>query len=54
MYDSKNLEPGWYWVRFTWGWEPAKWDGNDWYRAGYIRWWNAEVQEVGERLIHAV
>ncbi len=45
-----NPEPGWYWVRFDWGWEPARFDGEDWLRFGIERQWNDEVREVGERL----
>jgi hypothetical protein len=43
--------PGFYWVRFTWGWEPAQWTGTDWLRAGIEESWNDQVVEVGPELV---
>jgi len=56
MFDSKDLEPGYYWVRFcadSVDWEPAHWDGGYWYVCGMEERWG-DVTEVGERLTHGV
>lgn len=47
MLKPRNNEAGFYWVRFSWGWEPAGFDGDDWLRIGTERAWNDDVEEVG-------
>lgn len=44
-------EPGFYWVRFGWGWEPARWDGDAWYRTGIEHAWSDDVMEIGPSLV---
>jgi hypothetical protein len=45
------MKPGFYWVRFAWGWEPGQWDGEDWSRCGEHLRWNDDVIEVGPELV---
>jgi len=45
------MNPGFYWVRFIWGWEPCRWDGDDWLRFGIYQSWNEDVIEVGEEIL---
>lgn len=48
---TPDLKPGFYWVRFPWGWEPAQWSGADWLRTGIDENWNDQVIEVGPELV---
>lgn len=45
------MKAGFYWVRFSWGWEPARFDGQDWLRCGVEIIWNERVVEVGPELV---
>lgn len=45
-----KLKVGFYWVRFTFGWEPARWDGEEWLRCGIERSWNSDMIEVGDSI----
>ena len=46
---STTVKPGLYWVKFKWGWEPARFDGDEWLRFGIEKGgWNVDVVEVGE------
>lgn len=45
-------KPGFYWVRFSWGWEPARWDGDEWLRFGIEVGWNKDAFEIGEEIKH--
>lgn len=45
-----NRIPGYYWVQFTWGIEPARWDGSDWLRFGIEQIWNNDVVSIGEEI----
>ena len=49
----RDLDEGFYWVRFEWGWEPCEWTGFSWFRTGLEGDWNQDVLEVGNRLVHA-
>jgi hypothetical protein len=48
---SAEMKPGFYWARFSWGWEPARYDGDDWLRFGVDASWNEDVREVGPELV---
>lgn len=45
-----DTKPGYYWVCFTWGWEPARFDGDDWLRCGTRMRWNEDVREIGPEI----
>lgn len=45
-----TLEPGVYVVRFSFGVELTRWDGDDWLRFGSEQDWNKDVVEVISRV----
>jgi hypothetical protein len=49
--NPKNIAAGCYWARFPWGWEPARFDGEDWLRFGTEETWNDDVIEVGAPIL---
>ena len=49
--NPQNLAAGYYWARFSWGWEPALFDGEDWLRFGTGEPWNDDVIEVGAPIL---
>jgi hypothetical protein len=48
--NEMAIESGYYWVLFSWGWEPARWDGDEWLRFGIEQGWNYDVREIGPRI----
>ncbi len=51
--SPQNIAAGYYWARFSSGWEPARFDGEDWLRCGSEEAWNDDVIEVGEPILRA-
>ena len=46
------MKPGFYWVRFNWGWEPALLEESVWFRCGAADPELIEhVEEVGPELV---
>jgi hypothetical protein len=48
--DDDEPEAGYYWVRFSWGWEPCKFDGEDWLRCGMEPDFTKHLLEIGSQL----
>lgn len=44
------IAEGYYWVQFSWGWEPARFDGDQWLRFGIEQGWNDDVVEIGPEI----